>query len=124
MVIPGVGAVACELGTPVGTLLCDIRYAPGVPTAQRCLGNNRDGCPLLYMGTSLLRNRQPPPGQPQGPRHGPTVESWGVAVSYERGIPVTFTLAPVTSVEMSPGFCDDPRGASAFIRPSKHVHRE
>ena len=31
----------------------------------------------------------PPLGPPQGPRHSPTVGSWGGAVSYERDTPVT-----------------------------------
>ena len=42
------------------------------------------------MGTSLTRNRRPPPGPSQGPMHRPacTVGSQGGAVSYERGTPV------------------------------------
>ena len=38
-----------------------------------------------YRGTSLIRNRPPPLGPAEEPRHGPTVGSYGVAVSYERG---------------------------------------
>ena len=41
-------------------------------------------------GTSLTRNRPPPLGPPQGPRHSPTVGSYGVAGSYKRGTPVPF----------------------------------
>ena len=33
-----------------------------------------------------------PPGLPKGPRHGPTVGSYGKAVSYERGAPVMLHL--------------------------------
>ena len=37
----------------------------------------------------IAHKKQPPPlGPPQGPRHSPTVESWEVAVSHERGTPV------------------------------------
>ena len=37
-----------------------------------------------------LADKKPPPplGPPQEPRHGPTVGSYGVAVSYKRGTPV------------------------------------
>ena len=38
-------------------------------------------------GTSLIRNSLPQ-GPPQGPRHNPTVWSYGGAVSYKRGTPV------------------------------------
>ena len=50
----------------------------------------------LYRGTSLIRKCPPPLGTPQGPRHRPTVGSYGGAVSYERGTPVgcgVFTCA-------------------------------
>ena len=42
-----------------------------------------------YRGTSLIRNRHPPLGPPQEPKHGPTAGSYGVAVSFKRGTPVT-----------------------------------
>ena len=37
--------------------------------------------------TGVPRSQHPPPplGPPQEPRHGPTVGSYGVAVSYKRG---------------------------------------
>ena len=37
-----------------------------------------------------LAHKKPPPplGPPKQPRHGPTVGSYGVGVSYERGTPV------------------------------------
>jgi len=40
----------------------------------------------------FLAHKKPPPplGSPQGPRQRPTVGSWGKAVSYERGTPVSF----------------------------------
>jgi len=41
-----------------------------------------------YRSTSLIRNRPPPLGLPEGPRHRPTVGSWGGVVLYERGNPV------------------------------------
>ena len=40
-----------------------------------------------YRGTSPIRKRTPL-GPPYVPRHSPSVGSWGVAVSYERGTPV------------------------------------
>ena len=42
--------------------------------------------------TGVLRSSEtapPPLGQPSEPRHGSTVGSYGVAVSYKRGTPVT-----------------------------------
>ena len=42
----------------------------------------------LYRGASLIRNRPPPQGPPEEPRHGPTVGSYGAAVSYKQGTPV------------------------------------
>ena len=47
-----------------------------------------DGSLMAYRGTSPMRNSPPPLGPPYGPRHRPTVGSWGGAVSYERGAPV------------------------------------
>ena len=46
-----------------------------------------DGSLMAYRGTSPMRNSPPPLGPPYGPRHRPTVGSWGGAVSYERGTP-------------------------------------
>ena len=43
----------------------------------------------------LAHKKTPTPlGPPQDPRHGPTVESYGVAVSYKRGTPA-FTCVVV-----------------------------
>ena len=48
-------------------------------------------------------HKKPPPplGPPQGPRHGATVGSFGVAVSYERGTPVL----EVVPLEVVPAEC-------------------
>ena len=43
--------------------------------------------PVRYRSTSPIRKR-PPPYDP--PRHGPTLGSYGVAFSYQRGTPVCF----------------------------------
>jgi len=39
-------------------------------------------------GRLAHKKQPPPPGSPSGPRHSPTVGSYGGAVSYERGTPV------------------------------------
>ena len=43
----------------------------------------------MYMGYLAHEKAPPSPGPPKGPKRSPTVGSWGVAVSYERGNPVT-----------------------------------
>ena len=42
---------------------------------------------VVLPGYLAHKKTQPPLGPPQEPRHGPTVESYGVGVSYERGTP-------------------------------------
>jgi len=60
---------------------------------QLCLTRvERYATPEPYRGISLIRNRLPPKDY-QGPRHRPTVGSYGGAVSYERGTPVRDTRA-------------------------------
>ena len=41
-----------------------------------------------FTEVTRLQKQPPPLGPPKGPRHGPTVESEGGAVSYERSTPV------------------------------------
>ena len=47
------------------------------------------GLRLQYRGTSPRNKCTPPPRPPYEPRHGPTVGSYGWAVSYRRGTRVT-----------------------------------
>ena len=47
----------------------------------------------LYRGTMLISNCPPPVGPPQEPRHGPTVGSYGLAISDVRGTPVLLETA-------------------------------
>jgi hypothetical protein len=42
----------------------------------------------LVQGYLAHKKPATPLGHPYGPRHGPTVGSYGAAVSYERGTPV------------------------------------
>ena len=49
-------------------------------------------CPV--QGYLAHKKRYPPLGPPSGPRHSPTVGSWGSAVSHERGTPVAVAVGP------------------------------
>ena len=74
--------VSYERGTPVepgppadpGAGLTPIPYIPHPTALQGYLAHKKQHSPL---------------GLPQPPRHSPTVESWGGAVSYVRGTRVT-----------------------------------
>ena len=56
-------------------------------------------------GTSLIRNSPPPLGPPQGPRHSPTVDLGGGAVSYERGTPVPIAQTSMRRQSCAPSTC-------------------
>jgi len=58
-------------------------------------------CLLSCRGTSPMRNRPPPLGPPYEPRYGPTVGSYGVAVSYKRGTPVR-NVQSASNLSMGP----------------------
>ena len=57
-----------------------------IPNPEPRDPGNNNSTPL--QGYLAHKIPPPPPGPPYEPRHGPTVGSYGVAVSYERGTPV------------------------------------
>ena len=101
MVVLGGGGISYERGTPVlhshssmlsVTWVCvagDVGGAARLTSCRRLPTRTFNGpASHWYRGTSLVRKRPPPPGPAEGPRHSPTVGSYGEAFSYERGTPV------------------------------------
>ena len=60
----------------------------------------------IFRVTSLIRTPPPPLGPPSGPRHSPTVGSYGVAVSCRRGTPTGWERAPKSRGSFGIGFFD------------------
>jgi len=63
------------------------------------IATNTSHAGFLVQGYLAHKKTPTPLGPLQGPGHGPTVESQGAAVSYERGTPVTCVCVCVCGIE-------------------------
>ena len=64
------------------------------------LGEQGVETPVTGFLQGYLAHKKPPPplGPPQGPRHSPTVGSYGEAVSYGRGTPVALPHSECSTI--------------------------